>query len=86
MINQNLPLRTITHRENKLQRHEQHTSITKDIEYVLAHVMSEWINIWVRQGSSNEVECQVEIGLPNVRRVCQPGKGRLTNPKYVKSN
>ena len=59
----NLPLRTVTQRDDELQTHDQNTSVPKDNEDVFAHVVSKRIHLLIGQGTSNEVESKVEISL-----------------------
>lgn len=61
-----LPLRSITERDDKLQAHNQNTSISKYNEDIFAHIMTEWIELFVSQRTSNEVESEIEISLQRV--------------------
>jgi len=58
-----IPLRTITQRDDELQTHDQNTSIAQHNKDVLAHVMAEWIKLLISERASYEVESKVEIGL-----------------------
>ena len=58
-----IPLRTITQRDDELQTHDQNTSIAQHNKDVLAHVMTKWIKLLISERASYEVESKVEIGL-----------------------
>lgn len=58
-----IPLRTITQRDDELQTHNQNTGIAQHNKDVLAHVMTEWIKLLISERARNKVESKVEIGL-----------------------
>lgn len=59
----NIPLRTITQRDNKLQTHDQDTGIAQHNKDVLAHVVTKRIKLLISERASDEVESKVEICL-----------------------
>lgn len=58
-----LPLRSVAHRNNELQAHNQDTRVSQHDEDIFAHVVTEGIDLLVAKGASDEVECQVEVCL-----------------------
>lgn len=75
---------SITQRYNELQTHNQDTSITQDNEDVFAHIVTKRIKLLIRQGTSNEVEGEIEIGLDRLAGM-NPKRNKinekLTRPK-----
>lgn len=59
----NIPLRTITQRNDKLQAHDQNTGISQHNEDVLAHIVTKWIELLISERASDEVESKIEIRL-----------------------
>jgi hypothetical protein len=55
-------LGTITHGKNELYGDEEDTGIAENREEEFTAAV-EWIKFGVSQGTSNEEECQVEVGL-----------------------
>ena len=76
------PLRTIAHRQDELSTDEKHTGESEGDKDIEANVMTEWINLWIRQRSGDEVEGKVEVGLlpsaqfPQDTGSILPGKSR----------
>lgn len=59
----NSPLRSIAHRENELETHNQNTSISEYNKDIFAHIVAEWIHLLVRKRACNEEKCKVKVCL-----------------------
>jgi hypothetical protein len=66
-----LPLRPISHRQDKLYTDQEDAGKTEDDKKVESDVMSERVDEWIRERTGNKVEGEVEVGL---LKLCQQEK------------
>ena len=61
-----LPLRSIAQGDDKLQTHDQDTSIAQHDKDIVAHIVPKRIKLLVSERAGDEVESEIEVGQAKV--------------------